>query len=149
VGPSISLPIFEGGRLKASLQLARAQEAEAVLGYRGTVLNALREVEDALVAYRTDQATRDKTAETVKSGELTLYLAHSRYDNGLSDFIQVLDAERTLVAARQQLVQADVTLAADVVALYKALGGGWEKRAGDIPVTPLDTSTPFLPAALD
>jgi NodT family efflux transporter outer membrane factor (OMF) lipoprotein len=149
VGPSVSLPIFEGGKLKASLQLARAQEAEAALGYRGTVLNALREVEDALVAYRTDQATRDKTAETVKSGELTLYLAHSRYDNGLSDFIQVLDAERTLVAAKQQLVQADVTLAADVVALYKALGGGWEKRAGDIPVTPLDSATPFLPAALD
>ena len=66
-GPSISLPIFQGGRLTANLRLARAQEVEAALNYRNTVLNALREVEDALVAYRTDRASRDKLAETVAS----------------------------------------------------------------------------------
>ncbi len=104
-GPSISLPIFQGGRLTAGLRLARAQEAEAALAYRGTVLNALREVEDALVAYRTDRAGRDKLAEAVRSGETTLYLARDGYTHGLSDFIQVLDAERTLVGSRQQLVR--------------------------------------------
>ena len=67
-GPSISLPIFQGGRLTANLRLARAQQAEAALSYRGTVLNALREVEDALVGYRTDRAARDKLAETVRVG---------------------------------------------------------------------------------
>jgi multidrug efflux system outer membrane protein len=148
-GPSVSLPIFEGGKLTANLKLARAQTAEAALAYRGTVLNALREVEDALVAYRTDRVARDKTEETVKSAELTLYLAHNRYDHGLSDFIQVLDAERTLVSARQQLVQADIGLTNDVVALYKALGGGWEKRAGDITVPQVDPTPPILPAAAD
>ncbi|MEA2728491.1 MAG: hypothetical protein QOF70_2966, partial [Acetobacteraceae bacterium] len=61
-GPSVSLPIFQGGRLTAGLRLARAQQAEAALAYRGTVLNALREVEDALVAYRTDRTGRDKLA---------------------------------------------------------------------------------------
>ena len=149
IGPSVSLPIFEGGKLTANLRLARAQTAEAALAYRGTVLNALREVEDALVAYRTDRVARDETEATVKSAELTLYLAHNRYDHGLSDFIQVLDSERTLVVARQQLVQADIGLTNDVVALYKALGGGWEKRAGDITAPALDPTPPVLPAAAD
>jgi NodT family efflux transporter outer membrane factor (OMF) lipoprotein len=149
VGPSISLPIFQGGKLTAGLRLARAQAAESALAYRGTVLNALREVENALVAYRTDRVARDKTAETVSSADTTLYLARNRYDNGLSDFIQVLDAERSLVAARQQLVQADIGLIDDIVALYKALGGGWEKRAGDITVPSIDPAPPPLPAILD
>ncbi len=148
-GPSVSLPIFEGGKLTAGLKVARAQAAEAALAYRGAVLNALREVENALVAYRTDKVARDKTEETVKSAETTLYLARNRYDHGLSDFIQVLDAERTLVGARQQLVQADIGLTGDIVALYKALGGGWEKKAGDITIPHIDPTPPPLPAALD
>lgn len=148
-GPSVSLPIFEGGRLTAGLKVARAQVAEAALAYRGAVLNALREVENALVAYRTDKAARDETEETVKSAETTLYLARNRYDHGLSDFIQVLDAERTLVGVRQQLVQADIGLTGDIVALYKALGGGWEKKAGDITLPQINTTPPPLPAAVD
>jgi NodT family efflux transporter outer membrane factor (OMF) lipoprotein len=147
-GPSVSLPIFQGGRLTAGLRLARAQQAEAALAYRGTVLNALREVEDALVAYRTDRAGRDKLAETVRSGETTLYLARDSYTHGLADFIQVLDAERTLTGARQQLVQADELLVGDVVALYDALGGGWEAGAGDLQAS-VDPAPPVVPAALD
>ena len=148
-GPSISLPIFQGGRLTAGLRLARAQQAEAAVAYRGTVLNALREVEDALVAYRTDRAGRDRLAEAVRSGELALYLARDSYTHGLSDFIQVLDAERTLTGSRQQLVQADVLLTDDVVTLYDALGGGWQDDAGDSRPPPVDDAPPIVPAALD
>jgi outer membrane protein TolC len=148
-GPSVSLPIFEGGKLTAGLNLARAQAAEAALAYRGIVLKALQEVENALVAYRTDRVARDDAAETVKSADLTHYLARNRYEHGLSDFIQVLDAERTLISARQQLVQADIALTNDIVALYKALGGGWEKKAGDITIPRIDPAPPPLPAALD
>jgi outer membrane protein, multidrug efflux system len=148
-GPSVSLPIFEGGKLTAGLKVARAEAAEAALAYRGAVLNALREVENVLVAYRTDTVARDRTEETVKSAETTLYLARNRYDHGLSDFIQVLDAERTLVSTRQQLVQADIGMTGDIVALYKALGGGWEKKAGDITIPQIDPTPPLLPAALD
>lgn len=148
-GPSVSLPIFQGGKLTANLNMARAEEAESALKYRGTVLNALREIENALVAYRTDQASREKLAETVRSGEITLSLARSRYKNGLSDFLSVLDAERTLVASRQQLIQSDMTLAGDVVALYKALGGGWQESIGDIPVPPVSTAPPMVPGAID
>jgi NodT family efflux transporter outer membrane factor (OMF) lipoprotein len=148
-GPSVSLPIFQGGRLTAGLRLARAQEAEAALAYRGTVLNALREVEDALVAYRTDQAGRTKVAEAVRSGETALYLARDSYTHGLLDFLQVLDTERTLVASRQQLVQADVALTNDVVSLYNALGGGWQVDAGEMPTPSIAEAPPVTPAALD
>jgi NodT family efflux transporter outer membrane factor (OMF) lipoprotein len=148
-GPSVSLPIFQGGRLTASLRLARAQEAEAALNYRGTVLNALQEVEDALVAYRTDKVTRDRLAESVRTGRLTVYLARNAYTHGLSDFIQVLDAQRTLTASRQQLVQAEVAVTNDVVGLYNALGGGWQEDVSDISAPAIATAPPVVPAALD
>lgn len=81
------------------------------------MLNALREVEDALVGYRTDRAARDKLAQSVKSAELTLYLARERYTHELSDFIQMPDAQRTLVVMRKQLIQTNVALTGDVVTL--------------------------------
>ncbi|WP_428492962.1 efflux transporter outer membrane subunit [Rhodopila sp.] len=148
-GPSVSLPIFQGGRLTSALRLARAQQAGAVLNYRGTVLNALREVEDALVGYRTDRAQRDKLAMAVRSGETALYLARDAYTHGLQNFLQVLDAERTLIGSRQQLVQADVTLTNDVVSLYDALGGGWTEDAGGLQASGFDHAPPVVPAALD
>ncbi len=148
-GPSVALPIFQGGRLTAGLRLARAQAAEAALAYRGTVLNALQEVEDALVADRTDRAARDRLVDAVKSGNLALYLARDRYSHGLADFLQVLDAERTLVGSRQQLVQANVTLTNDVVALYDALGGGWQQDAASSQAPVIATTSPITPAVLD
>lgn len=148
-GPSVSLPIFQGGRLTSALRLARAQEAQAVLSYRGTVLNALREVEDALVAYRTDRDQRDRLVVAVRSGEMALYLARDAYTHGLQNFIQVLDAERTLIGSRQQLVQANVALTNDVVSLYDALGGGWTEDAGRVQATQIDQRPPIVPAALD
>ena len=97
------------------------------MNYRGTVLNALREVEDGLVAYRTDKASRDLLQDTLDSAESTWALAQNQYDHGLTSFIQVLDAERTVLSDRQALVQADVQIVNDIVTLYRALGGGWEK----------------------
>ena len=132
-GPSVSLPIFQGGRLTSNLRLAKARNEEAVLHYRGTVLNALREVEDSLVAYRTDQAARAQLADTVRSADLSAYLARNQYEHGLRDFIQVLDTERAATNARQQLVQADAQLVDDAVALYRALGGGWQLPNGETP----------------
>lgn len=130
-GPSISLPIFEGGELRANLRLAKAKEKEAALHYRGSVLNALKEVEDGLVSYRTDQSERDRVADTVRSAESTFSLAQNQYAHGLASFIQVLDAQRTLLAGRQNLVQADAQLLSDVVSLYRALGGGWQATPAD------------------
>jgi NodT family efflux transporter outer membrane factor (OMF) lipoprotein len=148
-GPSISLPIFEGGQLTANLRMARAQAAAAALNYRATVLNALREVENALVSYRNDQTAAQSAAGTVQSAALSLYLAHNQYTHGLTSFLNVLDAQRTIVSARQQLVQADATLANDVATLYTSLGGGWQDRTKDIPTPAVNPAPPPLPAAAD
>jgi NodT family efflux transporter outer membrane factor (OMF) lipoprotein len=128
LGPTISIPVFQGGRLKANLRLAGARQKEAALAYRAAVLQGLQEVEDALVAYRTDQAQTDKLRQTVQSARTALGLSRNAYDNGLVSFIQVLDAQRVLVQARQQEVQARLSLTNDIIALYKALGGGWSDR---------------------
>lgn len=149
VGPSVSIPIFRGGNLTGNLRLARAQQAEAALKYRGTVLNALREVENALVAYRTDRAARDKLIQTVQSAELSLYLGRNQYQNGLGDFLTVLNAQQTVTTARQNLVQAEMTLINDVVALYKALGGGWQEPGTKIQVPSIESDPPIVPGALD
>jgi outer membrane protein, multidrug efflux system len=145
-GPAISLPIFEGGKLTANLRTARAEQASAALNYRSIVLNALDEVENALIAYRTDQDTADQTAGTVQSAALSLHLATSRYQFGLGTYLPVLDADRTLVSARQQLEQADLAVANDIVTLYTALGGGWQTNINPVavPATP-----PPVPAGID
>jgi outer membrane protein, multidrug efflux system len=148
-GPAISLPIFSGGQLSANLTLSRAEQQEAALSYRGTVLNALREVEDALVAYRTDRASRDLLQDTLNSAQSTWSLAQSQYEHGLTSFIQVLDAERTVLSDRQALVQADVQIVNDIVTLYRALGGGWENTVRQLSRPDVSTTPPALPGALD
>jgi len=126
VGPSLSIPIFQGGRLVSSVRLARAQQASAALDYRQTVLTALQDVENALVSYRADQARVTALDETTGSLQRAFDLASESYRQGISTFIDVLDAQRQLAQAQEQATQARMQSALDLVALYKALGGGWE-----------------------
>jgi NodT family efflux transporter outer membrane factor (OMF) lipoprotein len=125
-GPSLSIPIFQGGRLVSSVKLSRAQQANAALNYRQTVLSALQDVENALVSYRTDQERVTQMDETVSALQSSFDLASDSYRKGLSTFLDVLDAQRQLAQAKQQAEQARVQSSLDLVALYKALGGGWE-----------------------
>lgn len=125
-GPSITLPIFQGGRLVSGVKLARAQQASAVLGYRQTVLTALQDVENALVSYRSDQQQVAGLEETVSAQQSAFDLASDSYRQGLSSFVEALDAQRQLAQAKQQAEQARVQTGLDLIALYKALGGGWE-----------------------
>ncbi|TCV98063.1 NodT family efflux transporter outer membrane factor (OMF) lipoprotein [Biostraticola tofi] len=125
-GPQISLPIFQGGRLVSNVRLARVEQANAVLAYRQVVLNALQDVENALVSYRTDKQQVKALENTADSLETAFMLANEGYRQGLSTFINVLDAQRQLAQARQQAASARVKTATDLVSLYKALGGGWE-----------------------
>ena len=126
IGPSLSIPIFQGGRLVSSVKLARAQQASAALDYRQTVLTALQDVENALVSYRADQARVTALDETTGSLQRAFDLASDSYRQGISTFIDVLDAQRQLAQAQEQATQARMQSALDLVALYKALGGGWE-----------------------
>ncbi|WGS53182.1 efflux transporter outer membrane subunit [Paraburkholderia sp. D15] len=136
-GPSVSLPIFQGGALVSNLRMSKAQQAEAALDYRKTVLTALRDVDNALAVYRTDQARRDALGDSVAAQQTSYELARDSYRKGITSFINVLDAERQLAQARQQYAQGTMQVSTDLVALYKALGGGWQDAtdAGAAPVS--------------
>jgi NodT family efflux transporter outer membrane factor (OMF) lipoprotein len=130
-GPTISLPIFEGGRLRATLELRRAQQREAAISYRRTVLAAFGDVSNALTSYDQELARRAQLQMAVDANERAVVLSTQRYRQGLSSFIDVLDAQRQQLATQQQLVDSTTTVSTDLVALYKALGGGWNSDAAD------------------
>jgi NodT family efflux transporter outer membrane factor (OMF) lipoprotein len=127
IGPTISLPIFQGGRLTATLDLRKQQQKEAAITYQRTVLQALHDVDNALIAYQTEQRRRDQLRQEVAASRRALDLARQRYTQGIATFLDVLDAERTVLAAEQQLNDSTTTVSTNLVALYKALGGGWEE----------------------
>jgi outer membrane protein, multidrug efflux system len=125
ISPTVTWPIFNAGRIKANVRLQEAARQESLLQYRNTILAALREVEDTLVAYSTEQERRTALRESLEESRQTLEIARNQYQNGLVDFLTVLDAQRTVLAAEQALTQSEQTVSTDLVALYKALGGGW------------------------
>lgn len=125
-GPQLSIPIFQGGRLVSSVKLARAQQGAAVLQYRQTVLSALGDVENALTSYHADQQREAGLDKTITALDTAFKLATDSYRQGIATFIDVLDAQRQRSQAEQQRAQARVQSSLDLVALYKALGGGWE-----------------------
>jgi NodT family efflux transporter outer membrane factor (OMF) lipoprotein len=125
-GPGVTIPIFEGGELKATLQLREAQQAEAAVSYQKTVLQAWHDVDNALTAYQTEQARRDQLVQAVAQNQRALDLAQSRYQEGVADFLTVLVAETSLLSSQLQLADSTTTVSENLVALYKALGGGWE-----------------------
>ncbi|MDF3084074.1 efflux transporter outer membrane subunit [Burkholderia sola] len=129
-GPAVSLPIFSGGQLVSNLRLSQARQAEAALAYRQAVLVALRDVDNALAVYRTDQARAAALDDAVRAEQGALDLARDRYRKGLSPFLDVLDAERQWSEGRQQAEQGALQTTTDLVALYKALGGGWQAGPG-------------------
>jgi NodT family efflux transporter outer membrane factor (OMF) lipoprotein len=126
ISPTITWRVFDAGRIISNVALQKANRQESLLQYRDTILTALREVEDGLVAYATDQEHRNALAEALKQNQESLDLIRSQYAHGLVNFLEVLDAQRSVFSTQDQLVQADQSLATDLVTLYKALGGGWE-----------------------
>ena len=130
-GPSLTIPIFEGGRLRRTVDLRTAQQQEAALNFHKTVLQAFTDVDNALVAYGAEQRRQVLLAEQVTQSRRALGLAQARYRQGVSDFLEVLTAQRTVLQAEQQLADSTATAAANLVALYKALGGGWESTYPD------------------
>lgn len=134
-GPSVSLPIFQGGALVSNLRLSKLQQQEAALDYRKTVLTALRDVNNALVVYRTDQTRLASLDESVADQQRAYLLARDSYRKGIVSFINVLDAERQLSTAQQNAQQQKLQVCTDLVSLYKALGGGWDD-AGTLALAP-------------
>jgi NodT family efflux transporter outer membrane factor (OMF) lipoprotein len=135
VGPSIDLPIFEGGRLRGMLHLRQAQQREAAIAWRRTVLQAWRDVDDALTAYAEAQHRQGAVAEAARDDETALTVAQQRYAQGVESFIDVIAAQGALFEARESLARSQTEVESDLVALYKALGGGW-RLADQVAATP-------------
>jgi NodT family efflux transporter outer membrane factor (OMF) lipoprotein len=131
IGPSISLPIFEGGRLKATLNLRKEQQQEAAINYQKVVLSAWHDIDNALTDYAAQQLRQDQLQATVMYDQKALKLAQAQYTAGTDSFLQVLDAERRLLSAQQDLIDNTTGISTTLVSLYKALGGGWESTYPD------------------
>jgi outer membrane protein, multidrug efflux system len=125
-GPNVSLPVFEGGRLSADLKRARAAYDESVANYRQQVLVAFQEVEDALSGLRILENQAAAQATAVQAAQKTLQISTFRYKQGLALYLEVLDAQRTVLQNEQIAVQIRGLQLVTSVQLVKALGGGWQ-----------------------
>jgi NodT family efflux transporter outer membrane factor (OMF) lipoprotein len=129
VGPQVTIPIFEGGRVQAAVLEAEARTSEAGFLYREAVLRAFGEVADAIFSIEARRDAREREVNAVRSHEEAATLAASQFRAGLVDSFTVLDAERRLLESRKSLLRAQRALLGELVQLQKALGGGWSERA--------------------
>lgn len=126
IGLSLLQPIFDGGRLRGQVAVSQSQERQLVESYRKAILVALGEVEDALVAASRQAQQEALQTEVQAQAREALRLAEIRYREGAEDLLSVLDAQRTLFSAQDQLAQIRQNRLDSAVGLYKALGGGWK-----------------------
>jgi NodT family efflux transporter outer membrane factor (OMF) lipoprotein len=126
VGPSISLPLFQGGRLKGNLELRKSEQREAALAYQKTVIQALNDADNALTAYADIQQRRERLAAEVEQDRAALASAEENYREGSIGLLSVTTAQAELLQGQDQLAQSETGVRQNLVALYKALGGGWK-----------------------
>lgn len=125
-GPSLSVPLFNAGQLRAAADVARAQRDQYFIAYRASVLTALEDVENALVLMAQERIRISKLASSAKSYGEAASLEGTLYKAGETSLLDVLDAQRSLYSAEDSLLQSRVLLATNYIALNKALGGGWD-----------------------
>jgi len=128
IGPSLYLPIFQGGRNTANLRCARAAYEESVAIYREQVLVAFREVQEALAAVRLLQDQFADQDRALASSERASQLAQTRFKAGYTSYLDVIDAERTELSNERLAAQLTTTRLTTAIALIKALGGGWSQK---------------------
>lgn len=139
---SVSLPLLDGGSARAQVRAQEAALEQARASYRGTVLAALKDVEDALLALRGNRERSARLQEAADAATQAATLARQRYASGLVDFQTVLETQRSQLGAQDSLAGANAELAADHVRLFKALGGGWRPDSDDgLAPTPIHTSS--------
>ena len=126
VGPSVNWQIFQGGAITSNVRLQEALRDQAFLTYQKTVLAAFQDVENALIAFSNEQHHRKALSDAVAVNRKAVDLSLQLYTEGMTDFLNVVTAQRSLYASEDALIQSERTIATDLIALYKALGGGWE-----------------------
>lgn len=146
-GPSLSVPVFNAGELQAAVAVAQAQRDQQFLALHSSVLLALEEVENALVALAQERIRHGRLAEAAANYRESARLARTLFESGSTSFIEVLDAERSLYSAEDALIQSRVNIALQYVALNKALGGGWSGAVDTAKPVVVDSNTGPRPAA--
>lgn len=126
IGTTLTMPLFNWGRINANIKSKEAQYQQTFLTYQKTVLTAFKEVEDALVAYDKEQQKHQSLQQAVTANQQAVQLATERYEKGLTSFINVLSSQQALYQAQSSLVSSTAKTSADLVLLYKVLGGGWQ-----------------------
>lgn len=124
-GPTISLPVFTGGGIRSNIEMQNARVHESAAVYKSTILRAFEETENALTAYANEQDRHNRLEAAVRSNETSFELANVQYKAGLTDFLTVLDAQRQMYANQDLLAQSQTRVTTNLIALYRALGGGW------------------------
>ncbi|WP_052391870.1 efflux transporter outer membrane subunit [Paraburkholderia bannensis] len=130
IGPSVTIPLFDAGRLKAAVDIADAQREQYLIAYRSAVLTALTDVENASVSLARETERTQSLQQSADAYGEAAKLAHARYESGSTGFLEVLTADRSLYSAQDTLIQSRVSVTTDYIALNKALGGGWDGDAG-------------------
>jgi NodT family efflux transporter outer membrane factor (OMF) lipoprotein len=125
---TLTMPIFNWGKLNANINSKKTQFEQAFLTYQATVLSSFQEVEDALVATSQEQLRQKALVQSVAANQLAVQLANERYQKGLTAFLDVLESQKALYQTQSLLVTSESQLSSNQVALYKALGGGWQSE---------------------
>ncbi|RUT24267.1 hypothetical protein C0V97_17520, partial [Asaia sp. W19] len=128
-GPTLSVPLFEGGRLRGTLALRKAEQKDAALAFHQTVTTAWNEVDNALTAYAQSQKRLEQTRVAWEESRKAVGIAREQYREGAVDFLQVDNAESAALAAEATYSANRIQIATAFVSLYRALGGGWEYPA--------------------
>jgi len=135
IGPSASWALFSTGRIRSNIEVQRALEEQSLIAYRQTVLGALQEVESALIASAKEQEHYQALTDAVTANRRAVELATSLYTQGQTDFLNVLQAQGALYSSENAIVLSTRTVSTNLVALYKALGGGWTPPPPPTPQT--------------
>ena len=127
-GPQVNWPIFSGGSTVNAVRMQKALKEEAYLNYRKTVLAALADVESYLVAFAKEWEHRKALTTAVENNRQALIFSRQLYSAGTEEFLTLLDAERSVLGSETALAQSQQAISADLVNIYRALGGGWEEK---------------------
>ena len=126
-GPGVSWSLFDTGRNLANIDIQKALTDQTILAYRKTVLTAMQEVENALIASAKEQERRKALVDAVAANRNAVELSTDLYSQGETEFLNVLNAQRSLYATEDALGDSEASMSTDLIALYKALGGGWNE----------------------
>jgi NodT family efflux transporter outer membrane factor (OMF) lipoprotein len=145
VGPTVTWPIFDAGRIRSNIKIRDMQLDQALILYESTVEMALEETRDALIGFRKEQERSLALTDAVRADGEAVELAQKQYKEGIADFLVVLDAQRQWLNSQDALARSQTQSITSLISLYKALGGGWDAPLDSMPAPAMATTAPASP----